>query len=242
MKTIEDFKNKIIQGDCLEVMKEIPDNSIDMILTDIPYDEVNNNKSCLDRAKYKGQLRKYNKGNSDILNFDLLQFMKECSRICNGSIYIFCGVFQVETILRYFKLERQKDYMARMCVWKKTNPTPSNGQHMWLSGAELCVFAKKRKTTFNQHCKSNVWEYPSGSSTKHPTEKPLKLFKYLIESSSNKNDIVLDMCIGSGTTAVACKQTGRNYIGIELDKGYCEIARKRVASVPKRLNNWCVDI
>ena len=118
--------------------------------------------------------------------------------------------------------------MARLCVWKKNNPTPSNGQHMWLSGSELCVFIKKRKTTFNQHCKSNVWEFNSGKSKIHPTQKPLELFEYLIKSSSNRGDLVLDNCIGSGTTAIACLNTNRNFIGIELDKEYFDIANKRI--------------
>ena len=177
MKLIEDFKNKIIQGDCIEVMQDIPDNSIDMILTDIPYNEVNNNKSCLDRAKYKGQLRKYHKVIADKSTFNLKLFMKECDRLCNGSMYIFCGLKQAGILIEYFKTEREKDYMARLCIWKKTNPTPSNGQHLWLSGTELCVFIKKRKSMFKRHCKSNVWEYPNGKSKIHPTEKPLKLFK-----------------------------------------------------------------
>ena len=84
--------NKIHHGDCLELMKEIPNSSINLILTDIPYDEVNNNRSCIDRSKYSGQLRKYHKGKADELTFDLEEFMQECDRICNGSMYIFCGL------------------------------------------------------------------------------------------------------------------------------------------------------
>ena len=220
--------NKIHQGDCIELMKQVPNESIDLILTDIPYNEVNNNKSCINRSKYSGQLRKYNKGIADELTFDLNLFMEECDRICNGSIYIFCGLNQAGKLIDFFKTQREKDYMARLCIWKKTNPTPSNGQHMWLSGTELCVFIKKRKKTFNQNCKSNVWEFPSGRSKIHPTEKPLDLFKYIIKSSSKEQDIVLDTCIGSGTTAVACKQLNRRFIGIEKEKEYVDIANKRL--------------
>ena len=220
--------NTIHQGDCLELMKEIPNESINLILTDIPYDEVNNNKSCIDRSKYSGQLRKYHKGKADEITFDLDDFMQECDRVCNGSMYIFCGLNQAGRLIDYFKSERAKDYMARLCVWKKNNPTPSNGQHMWLSGTELCVFVKKRKTLFNQHCKSNVWEFNSGRSKIHPTQKPLELFEYLIKSSSKQGDVVLDMCAGSGTTAIASINTDRNWICIESDEKYFEIALKRI--------------
>lgn len=220
--------NTIHQGNCMDLMKQISNKSVNLILTDIPYDEVNNNKSCINRSKYEGQLRKYHKGIADELTFDLDLFMKECDRICNGSIYIFCGLNQAGRLIDYFKTEREKDYMARLCVWKKTNPTPSNGQHLWLSGTELCVFVKKRKTKFNQSCKSNVWEFPSGRSKVHPTEKPLELFKHLIKSSTDEKDLVLDMCMGSGTSIVGSIELNRNYIGIELDKEYFEIAKKRI--------------
>ncbi|MDD5589066.1 MAG: site-specific DNA-methyltransferase [Candidatus Nanoarchaeia archaeon] len=220
--------NKIYLGDCLEIMKKVDNNSIDLILTDIPYDEVNNNNSCINRSKYQGQLRKYNKGIADELTFDLDVFMQECDRICNGTIYIFCGLRQASKLMEYFKTKREKDYMARLCIWKKTNPTPSNGQHMWLSGTELCVFAKRRKAKFKQYCKSNVWESPSGKSKTHPTEKPLALFQFLIESSSDENDLVLDPCSGSGTTGLACMNTKRNYILIEKNEKYFNLAKERI--------------
>ena len=72
----------------------------------------------------------------------------------------------------------------------------------------------------------------------HPTQKPVALFEYLIKTYTNEGDLVLDNCIGSGTTAVAAKRTGRHFIGIELSSEYCEIARKRVAAVPARLDRW----
>ena len=218
------FLNQIICGDCLEVMKEMKDKTVDMILTDIPYGAVTQNGE--ERAKYDGQLRKINKEYADVLNFDLLSFLSECYRLSRGSIYIFCGIEQVSTVFSYFYEKR--DCMTRQCVWRKTNPAPSNGQHMWLSSIENCIFVKFRKTTFNQLCKSSVWDYPVGRSKVHPTEKPLKLFEYLIQSSSNEGDIIFDPCIGSGTTAVAALNTGRFFIGIEKEPKYVEIARKRV--------------
>ncbi len=217
--------NKIHNGDCIEGMKQLNSNTIHLILTDIPYGEVSRNGA--ERAKYSGQLRKIDKGQADILTFDLIDFLNEVYRVCYGSIYIFCGIEQVSPIFEFF--DSKPDLMTRQCAWRKTNPIPSNGQHFWLSSMENCIFAKKRKTVFNQNCKSAVWDFPIGRSKSHPTEKPLKLFKYLIESSSVETDIVLDPCIGSGTTAIACKQTNRKFIGIEKEKKYVDVANKRLA-------------
>jgi DNA modification methylase len=107
-----------------------------------------------------------------------------------------------------------------------------NGKFIWLSNVELCVFGKKRKATFNEYCKGVVWEFPVGRSGRHPTEKSLKLFEYLISVSSNPGDLVLDPCIGSGTTAEAAKKQGRNFVGFEIDAGFCNIARARIGQIP----------
>lgn len=197
-------------------MKSLNDNSVQMILTDIPYGNVTKNGE--DRAKYSGQLRNIDKGNADVLTFDLDKFLDECYRICSGTIYIFCGKEQMSHIFQYFS--NKKDMMTRQCVWHKSNPVPSNGQYMWLDAIENCIFAKKRKQTFNERCKHNVWEYPIERKRIHPTQKPLRLFKYLIESSSNEGDTILDPCAGSMTTAVAAKQLNRQYICFELDEKY----------------------
>jgi len=221
---LDKWLNQIIQGDCLEVMRELPDKSVDMILTDIPYGNVS--KHGAERAKYSGQLRALDKGSADIETFNINDFIQECYRVAKGSIYIFCGIPQVSEIFSFF--EEKQDVMTRHCIWEKTNPSPMNGEHMWLSSTEDCVYAKFRKTPFNQKCKSSVWKFPCGRSKQHPTEKPLKLFEYLAESSSNAGDIIFDPCIGSGTTAVAALNTGRFFIGIEKEPAYVDIARKRV--------------
>lgn len=218
----------------MEGMKEMDDQSVTMTLTDIPYGEVSKNGA--ERAKYKGQLRKLDKGKSDVVTFDLYEFLDEVARVTEGSIYIFCGIEQIEPIYTYFGETRKRDFMVRQCAWRKTNPSPANGQHMWLSSFENCIFAKRRRTKFNQSCKSSVWDFPVGRGKIHPTEKPLNLFKYLIESSSDEGDIVFDPCIGSGTTAVAAKELARNYTGFELDKEYYNLANERI----KNSGNSCI--
>lgn len=232
---MEQWINRVIHADCMDILPQLEDKSIDMVLTDIPYNEVNSNESVNKRAKYAGQLRKFTKDKADILTFNLRDFLEEVKRVTKGSVYIFCGVSQLAEIFHFFKTENEKDFMARVCVWKKTNPPVANGQHMWLQGTEFCVFAKRRKTVFNEHCKSNVWEYPVGRSKLHPTQKPLELFEYLIRSSSNEGDVILDPCLGSGTTAVASINTNRNFIGIEKERDYYEIACKRIEEHKSKL-------
>lgn len=215
--------NKIIQGDCLEILKTLPDKSVDLVLTDIPYGEVNRNSNGL---------RNLDKGDADEVNFSLDELMGELLRVTSGSLYIFCGTGQLSDI---HKKLVQNDLSTRLVIWEKTNPSPMNGEHIWLSGIEFAVFGKKSGATFNEFCKNSVLRFPSKSSTEHPTEKPLDLFRKLITASSKESDLILDPFLGSGTTAVAAKMEGRNYIGIEISEKYCEIARQRVASAPSPL-------
>lgn len=208
--------------DCLEGMKMLENNSVDMLLTDIPYGEVN-------RAKESG-LRKLKKGKADEMGINLDLFLEEVYRIVKGSFYIFCGIEQISPIRKYF---REKDLLTRNFVWSKPNPSPINGQHNWLSSIENGVYAKKSGATFNEHCKGVVWHYPAGSSKIHPTQKPLELFQYLVRASSNKGDIILDPCMGSGTTAVASLSLGRNFIGFEKEKKWYHVALKRIGKFDK---------
>ena len=206
-------------GDCLKLLKLIPDKSVDLTLTDIPYGEVN--------RKSNG-LRNLNKENADIVNFDIEELVDLLCKKTKGTIYMFCGTEQVSSIRKRMV---ENGMSTRLCIWEKTNPSPMNGQHIWLSGIECCFYGKFKNATFNEHCKNSVFRFPNGKSKIHPTEKPLKLFEYLIGVSSNEGDVVLDPFLGSGTTAVACINTNRHYIGFELDPNYYEIACKRLDEV-----------
>jgi DNA modification methylase len=205
-----------MQGDCLDLMKSIPNKSIDLVLTDIPYGQINRDSNGL---------RNLDKGIADIVTFDLNAALNECYRVSKGSIYIFCATEQVSEIRQFFV---NKKLTTRLCIWEKTNPSPMNGQYMWMSSIECCVYAKHKNATFNEHCKSSVWRFPTARGKLHPTMKPLKLMEYLIETSSKPNDTVLDFTMGSGTTGVACKNLGRKFIGIEQDANYFEIAKNRI--------------
>ena len=209
----------IERGDCLKLMKFLPDNSVNLTLTDIPYDGVN---------RASNGLRVLDKSKADIITFNLNEFLEEVYRVTKGTISIFCGQNQLSEIFDYFKV---KDGTVRQLIWKKTNPSPMNGQHIYLAGIENAIWFEKRGSVFNAHCKNTVFEYPCGRSKVHPTEKNHDLLKELILDNSNENDIVFDPCLGSGTTAICSVELNRHYIRFELDPNYYNIACKRLDEV-----------
>ena len=217
---------KLLQGDCMELMDNIPNESIDLVLTDIPYNKVN--------RKDNG-LRKLDKENADVLTFDLINFLNQLYDKTKSTISIFCGKEQVSIIHSYFNDKQKKGKgTVRQLIWEKSNPSPMNGQHIYLSGVENAIWFKKRGGTFNAHCKNTVFKYPTGRSKLHPTEKNHLLLQELILDNSNENDLILDPCMGSGSTGVVALQNNRNFLGMELDENYFNIAENRIYN---QLNN-----
>lgn len=199
------------------------DNSIDLTLTDIPYDGVNNVK--------ESDLRKLSKGKADVLTFDLDMFLEQVYRVTSGTIIIFCNDTQLSKIMQFFRDKQnisKHKISIRQLVWAKINPSPIHGKYMYLSGCENAVWVRKKGATFNAHCKSNVFRHPCGRSKLHPTEKNHKLLKELILDNSNEGDIVFDPCAGSGAHLLCAKELGRNYVGCELDKEFYDIANDRL--------------
>ena len=208
---------KLINEDCMNVLPLMLDNSVDFTLTDIPYDVVN--------RKSNG-LRSLDKDKADILTFELERFLEEIYRISKNSICIFCSKEQFSEVYSYFS---SKKGTVRPIIWQKSNPSPMNGQYIYLSGVEVAVWFKKSGAkVFNAHCKNTVFKYPNGSSKLHPTEKNHELLKELILDNTNENDVVFDPCMGSGSHLLVAKNMNRKFIGIELDKQYFEIAKKRI--------------
>lgn len=209
----------VILGDCLEIMREMPDGSVDVIITDPPYNAIN---------RTTGNLRVIDKGLADSTPIDIPSLSKEFWRITRGSVYTWCSDEQYTDWVNAFK---SLGATTRICAWLKTNPSPMNGEKFWLSALELCVFARKSHATFNRFCKPPLWKGPSERVSGFPCPKPLWLMEELISASSNEGDTILDPFMGSGTTMVACERTGRNGIGIELNKDYFEIAQKRLSQL-----------
>ena len=117
-----------------------------------------------------------------------------------------------------------------------------NGDVIWLSGVELCVFGKKKGATYNYHCKNTVLRYPCGRSKVHPTQKPINLFRTLISASTKEGDVILDPFTGSGTTAIAAIKEKRHYIGMELNKEYYDIACERIKKEQSEAENSLFSI
>lgn len=251
MKPIKIENSILFQGDCLEVMKTIPDNSVDMILCDLPYGTT----AC----KW-----------DNIIPFEPL--WEQYNRLIkdNGAIVLF-GTEPFSSMLRTSNLKMYKyDW-----VWVKNRPSGMGFcKYQPLRATEiLSVFYKtpkyypimvqrteqqlkrfnKTKTTYTSGCslygfnhgickcrENSNYKYPSNvlnfkvvsnsskEKTKHPTQKPVDLLEYLIKTYTKECETVLDNCMGSGSTGVACKNTNRHFIGIELDKNYFEIAVERI--------------
>jgi len=213
--------NKIINKDCIWYMEAgITDNSVDLTLTDIPYGAVN---------RASNGLRNLDKGDADIMTFELQEFLSEVYRVTKGTCIIFCGQGQVSEIFNFF-FEKQKKQKGtvRQLIWHKSNPSPMNGQHIYLSGIENAIWFKKRGGTFNAHCKNTVFKHSGGRSKLHPTEKNHELLKELILDNSNEGDLVFDPCAGSGSHLLIAKENNRNYLGTELSEGYFKIAQERL--------------
>ena len=213
--------NKFLNIDCIEYMKTMSTNSVDMTLTDIPYGEVSRSHGSLRQLKQLAQL-----GSADKKTFNELDFCKEIYRVTKNVICIFCGKEQFSTIFNFFS---SKKGTTRAIVWEKTNPVPSNGQYVYLSGVEFAVWFKKPgASSFNAHCKNTVFRYPipSGKKRIHKTQKHWDLWRELICDCSCEGELIFDPCAGSGVTAWVAKENNRNFLCCELDKETYEISSK----------------
>ena len=215
---------KLIQGDCLEVMKDIPDNSIDLIVTDPPY---------LINYKTKYRKNKEHKFCSTIKNDNnymlIKKYIKECYRIMknNTAMYIFCSFDKVD----FFKQELELYFKVKnMIVWVKNNHTAGDLEAQFGKKYELILLVNKGRAKFNGKRLTDVWEFNRvvDNAQIHQNQKPLDLLKQCIEKHSKVNDIVFDGFMGSGSTGVACLNLSRQFIGIELDEYYFKIAKERI--------------
>ena len=232
--------NEIQFGDAYELIKSVPDNSIDCIYTDVPY-------LMQSGGKGGGALgnRIHNLIRNDMKNiiegFDY-KLLDELIRVMKKvNIFIWCNKQQILDIANYFK-----DYSMEILVWAKDNPTPFTN-NVWLADLEYCLYFREKGVKLNDgyELKSKWFNSPINKSDKddygHPTIKPIELVKRHIAHATNENDIVLDPFMGSGTTAVACKELGRNFIGYEINKEYYTIATDRLNGIKKNGQTSLLD-
>jgi len=197
--------NKIHCGDCLELMKEIPDNTIDLVITDPPY-------GMSFQSNYRKEKHLKIEGDDELP----IEAIKECIRIAKKACYVFC---------RWDNLRDMPQPRSVLC-WVKNNWSMGDLEHEHGRQWEAICFYPKNEHEFIKRI-PDVIKAERTENVLHPTEKPVKLIRVLIKA--NKGEVVLDPFCGSGTTAVACKQLGRDFIGIEIEPKYVEIANKRLA-------------
>lgn len=211
--------------DCMEGIKLLDDNSIDLVVIDPPY-KLNLNKVRKTNTfnNYANELLELKDG-FDLKVLDLLiQKMKKIN------IYIYCSKRQVKELLDYFM---SKGCNYELLTWHKVNPSPLTNNN-YLPDTEYIVFARERGVRLNGNYHTKRKYYISGTNQidkkkyKHPTIKPLPLIENHIENSSNPNDVVLDCFAGSGTTLVGAINKGRRFIGFEINEEYFKIAEKRI--------------
>lgn len=233
MMHFENMINKVINGDCYKIIKDIPDKSIDCIYVDIPY-------------LYSSGYHKHQNNCNVGINQDFVDSLKniingidysiydEFERITKkGNIFIWLSKEQILDTLNYFV---KKGYSYELLTWHKTNPQPL-ARNSWLSDTEYCLHLRKKGVLLNDGFELKKKWYVSSLNQfdkdkfKHPTIKPLSLVEQHIKHATIENDLVLDCFCGSGTTCVACKNTNRRFIGIEINPKWYKIAVDRLNNV-----------
>ena len=228
------IKADIRLGDCKELLKTLPDNSIDLILTDPPYNI----------AKYSTGNIKFN-WRSDINNdiaewdeapLDPSYFIEDFKRILKpkGNAFIFTSYNMIGEWHKAF--DKEYDTFQFM-AWHKRNPVPNFMQTSFLNSVELIICFWNKGHTWNFTNQAEMHNFIETSicggserlkDPKHPTQKPIKVLEHIINIASNEGDVVLDPFMGVGSTGVAAKNLNRNFIGFELDEKYFEAAEKRL--------------
>ena len=217
---------KLYNADCLDKLKEIQDNSIDLIVTDPPYD-VDNHGGGISKLGH----RVAHKQIETISNsFDFAILDELCRVMKKINIYLFCSQKQLLPLINYFT---NKHCNWNLLTWHKTNPIPCCN-NKYLNDTEFLLFFREKGVPLYGTYETKKTYYVTPLNTidkklyKHPTCKPIGILKNLIINSSNENDTVLDPFMGSGSTGIACLNTNRNFVGIELDKTYFDIAQNRI--------------
>lgn len=224
--------NKIHLGDCYELIKQIPSNSVDLVYTDIPYlFDMGGGGGFL---KTEARKELYKKELVPISHGIDMRILDEFVRVCKKTYcYIWCSKEQILPIGNYFV---EKGCSFNLLVWCKPNPTPF-ANNTFLPDIEYCLCLREQGTKLNNGIEHKSKWYLEKTNVsdkkefKHPTIKPLPLVKRHLLHSTNEGDLVLDAFMGSGTTAVACKELNRNFIGFEINEEYHKIACDRLNGI-----------
>lgn len=235
----------LLHGDCLELMKGIPDGSIDMILCDLPYGTTACKwDSVIPFEPLWEQYNRIIKDNGAIVLFGSEPFSTEL-RHSNLKMYKYDWVWNKKLAGNGILAKRQplkihenimvfntSIYMPQMTKGKLRKKMTGNIKESEITGGNSVV----KEYCNDEYYPKSIIEVSAANMRKgrlHPTQKPVDLLEYLVKTYTNEGDVVLDNCMGSGSTGVACMNTGRKFIGMELDEGYFDIACKRIAEAEK---------
>jgi len=246
--------NQILHGDCIEVLNSLPENSVDLIFADPPYNlQLRNDLYRPNRSKVDAVTDGWDKF-EDFKEYDEFtsKWLSACRGVLKdtGTIWVigsYHNIYRVGAIMQDLGF-----WILNDVVWIKSNPMPNFRGVRFTNAHETMIWAQKKKGTkytFNHHSMKSLnddlqmrsdWEIPLATgkqriklngSKAHSTQKPEGLLYRIIHSSSNVGDVILDPFFGSGTTGAVAKKLGRNWIGIERDKKYVQVAQKRIDAV-----------
>lgn len=261
----ESPKIKIYNANCLDVLKEFQDNSIDAIITDPPY--MTNSSTIIKRQRNP---MKYGKNRGKDINYQFGEWDRfeskesyyefsekwflECIRIMRKGAHLVSFV-DMHKLTFFIDLAERNNCKARQNLfWIKSNPAPCARKVNFMSAIEIAIWITKetisrKYATFNyqlgQHTNYIINNICSGNERKegkHPTQKPIKVMEWIISYLTKKNDVVLDLFMGSGSTGIACYNLERNFIGIEKEAEYYQIAKERLKNYTKQLKLKKEDI
>jgi DNA modification methylase len=246
--------NQILPGNCIEILDSLPENSVDLVFADPPYNlQLQNDLYRPNMSKVDAVKNSWDKFSS-FAEYDVFTcaWLSACQRVLKetGTIWVigsYHNIYRVGSIMQDLGF-----WILNDVVWIKTNPMPNFRGVRFANSHETMLWAQKKKGakyTFNHHSMKALnddlqmrsdWTLPlatgkerikSNGTKAHPTQKPEALLYRVILSASNKGDVILDPFFGSGTTGAVAKKLGRNFIGIERDRKYIKVAQKRIDEV-----------
>ncbi len=245
MYKVEKIKSKkytVVNGDCMDYLSQIPDHSVDLILTDPPYNIAQYSTGNIDlpgRSALNNDLADW-----DLNPIDPSALVADFKRIIkpDGNIFVFTSYNLIGKWHEAFDSEFDT---FQFFVWHKTNPAPKIFKNGFLNSCEMiaCMWNKGHKWNFsNQNEMHNFFESPICmrperlSDPKHPAQKPVKLLEHIIKIASNEKDVILDLFMGVGSTGVAALKNNRKFIGIEIEKDYFYAAERRISEYEQKNN------
>ena len=222
---MDKYINQIINADCLDILKDLPDKCIDLLCTDPPY--------AMNFQSNHRQIKHKKIENDNNLNW-LPEWCEQISRVIkdNAHLYIFCSWHNIDV----FKQEIEKYIKVKnILIWAKNNTGMGDLKNDYAPQYEMIIYCNPQNKPLNNSRDSNILRFNRTNNSNHPTEKPISLISYLIDKSSKENDLVLDTFAGSCPVAIACHNLKRRFICIEKDYDYWKASVERLKDAQSQL-------